>query len=411
MTGDTTGRTTDRAGLLRGVDRAAFVTAFARRLRQAGLPVSFGAIERSTAALGIAGPLTRDTLYWQLRVCLVGDRHQIPTFDTVFDAVFGSRRGLDPEWRGAAQTASPDDSLLGLRRSTPNAPATTGGVPWTTLPSVASAADDEHDDDQSDDAAMPELRPSAAAADLDRPFVSLDDAELEAIGRLLEDAMHTWPQRTSRRRRSTRAHGGPIALRRSLRGALDTGGEVLTLIHTRPRRRPRKVVIVLDVSGSMETYARAYLHLTRPLAIGQRAEVFALATELSRITPAIRLRSARDAIDGVTDAVGDRFSGTRLATSLHQLLRHRTWNTFVRGAVVVVFSDGWDADDPERLGHVMARLGRVAHRVIWVNPRAGADDFEPTTAGMAAALPHCDHFLAGHSARSMFAVVDAITAA
>ncbi len=168
---------------------------------------------------------------------------------------------------------------------------------------------------------------------------------------------------------------------------------------------------MLDVSGSMEAYARAYLHLTRSLAIEHRAEVFALATELSRITPAVRVRSAREAIDGVTGVVGDRFSGTRLATSLHTLLRHRTWNTFVRGAVVVIFSDGWDADDPERLDRVMARLGRLAHRVVWVNPRAGAEVFEPTTAGMAAALPHCDEFLAGHNARSMFAVIEAITSA
>ena len=360
--------------------------------------------------MNVAGPLTLDALYWLLRVSFVRDRNQLATFDAVFGAVFRAEGGRGVEWRGAPPDSSPDDVLLGLRRSQPNAPATTGGVPWTTLPSVAepSTSDDAPDDD---DAVIPELRPSGVADALDRPFDLLDDDELERVGKLLEDALHEWPHRRSRRRRLTRAHGGPIALRRSLRDALDTGGEVLTLVHTRPRSRPRNVVVVLDVSGSMETYARAYLHLTRPLAVEHRAEVFALATGLSRITPAVRLRSPREAIDGVTDSVGDRFSGTRLATSLHELLHHRTWNTLVRGAVVVVFSDGWDADDPERLGRVMARLGRLAHRVVWVNPRAGADDFEPTTAGMAAALPHCDEFLAGHNARSMQAVIEAITAA
>jgi uncharacterized protein with von Willebrand factor type A (vWA) domain len=194
-----------------------------------------------------------------------------------------------------------------------------------------------------------------------------------------------------------------------MRDALDTGGEVLTLVHTRPRQRPRNVVAVIDVSGSMEAYARAYLHLTRPLAVEHRAEVFAFATHLSRITPAVRLRSPEHAIDRLSDAVGDRFSGTRLASSLHELLRHRTWNTLVRGAVVVVFSDGWDADDPATLERIMQRLARLAHRVVWVNPRAGAEGFEPTTGGMAAALPHCDDLVAGHNARSMAAVIEAMT--
>lgn len=374
--------------------------------------MAFPAIERSTVALGAVGALTLADLYWLLRVSMVRDRGQLATFDAVFDAVFDSVLSRGSEWRGDQHTASPDEILLGLRRAMPNAPSTTGGVPWTTLPSVSDSDDGggEDGDELDDDAAIPELRPSAVADELDRPFDSLDDDELERIGRLLEGALHEWPTRRSRRRRLTRAHGGPIAMRRSLRDSLDTGGEVLTLVHTRPRRRPRSVVVVLDVSGSMESYARAYLHLIRPLAVEHRAEVFAVATELSRITPAARLRSPTDAIESVTAAVGDRFSGTRLASSLHQLLHHRTWSTMVRGAVVVVFSDGWDADDPARLERVMQRLGRLAHRVVWVNPRAGAEGFEPSTGGMAAAFPHCDCFLAGHNARSMRAVIEAITA-
>lgn len=395
-------------GLFRGVDRAAFVTSFADRLRRAGLDVSFGAIERVTSAMAVVGPLTLADLYWLLRVGLVRDRTQLPTFDQVFTAVFDVARDLLPEWRGTQHESSPDDVLLGLDRTRPNAPSTTGGVPWTTLPAVSDVASVDSDDDLDDQAAVPELRPTAVADELDRPFDSLDPAELERVGRLLEDARHEWPQRRSRRRRLTRAHGGPVALRRSMRDALDTGGEVLSLVHTRPRRRPRNVVVVIDVSGSMEAYTRAYLHLTRPLAVGHRAEVFAAATRLSRITPAVRLRSMEEAIDRLSDTVGDRFSGTRLASSLHELLHHRTWNTLVRGAVVVVFSDGWDADDPAMLEREMRRMARLAHRIVWVNPRAGAHAFEPTTAGMAAALPHCDELLAGHNARSMQAVIDAI---
>jgi hypothetical protein len=404
------------AALFRGVDRAVFLTAFAERLRGVGVDVALNAIERCAMAMAAVGAPSLDDLYWLLRLSLVRDRTQLPAFDAVFDAVFAAERPWASEWRGDRAQRSPDDLLLGLRRSAPNAPATTGGVPWTTLPSIGESdgdatEDGEDGEDPADDSAIPELVASAVAAEVDRPFDRLDDEALERVGRLLEASVREWPQRRTRRQRLTRGRGGPVALRRSMRDALDTGGEVLTLVHTRPRRRPRPVVVLIDVSGSMEAYARAYLHLTRPLAIRHRAEVFAFATELTRITPVVRLRSPADAIDGMTEQVGDRFSGTRLASSVRALLHHRTWSTMVRGAVVVVCSDGWDTDPPELLSREMCRLGRLAHRVVWVNPRAGMDGFEPTTGGMAAALPHCDELLAGHDARSMRVVIDAITAA
>jgi uncharacterized protein with von Willebrand factor type A (vWA) domain len=200
-------------------------------------------------------------------------------------------------------------------------------------------------------------------------------------------------------------------MRRTMQRAMHTGGDVVTLVRSRPRSQPRRVVVLLDVSGSMESYARVYLHLTRPLALRHRAEVFAFSTSLLRITPAVRARSADDAVEHLTDVVDDRFAGTRLASSLHALLHHRTWSTTVRGAVLVICSDGWDADDPADLERAMRRLALLAHRIVWVNPRAAAEGFAPTTSGMAAALPHCDHFLPGNTARSMEAVIDAITAA
>ena len=192
---------------------------------------------------------------------------------------------------------------------------------------------------------------------------------------------------------------------------MHTGGDVMTWLHSTPQRRPRNIVVLLDVSGSMEQYARAYLHLTRPLAIEHRAEVFAFATTLSRITPSVRHRSPAEAIAQVTDTVTDRFSGTRLATSLRTLLHHRTWNTTVRGAVVLICSDGWDADTPEELERSMRRLSLLAHRVVWVNPRAAAAGFEPSTGGMSTALPYCDRFLAGDTGEAMKDVIAAMTAA
>jgi len=188
-----------------------------------------------------------------------------------------------------------------------------------------------------------------------------------------------------------------------------TGGDVVKLVATKPRSVPRRIIAVVDVSGSMETYARAYLHLARPLALRRDAEVFAFSTKVTRITTALRLRSPEAAIDGLGESVGDRFSGTRLAFSIGEMLRHRTWSTLVRGATVVIFSDGWDGDDPAEMDRQMRRLALRAHRVVWVNPRSAADGFEPLTGGMAAALPHCDAFLAGNTARSLDQVVAALS--
>ncbi len=158
----------------------------------------------------------------------------------------------------------------------------------------------------------------------------------------------------------------------------------------------------------MEAFARAYLHVARPMATAGRAEVFAFATDVTRITPSLRLRSAADAVARASDDVADRFGGTRFASGLNTVLRHRAWGQMVRGAVVVVVSDGWDTDPVDQVDRAMARLSRRAHRVIWVNPRLAADDFEPTVSAMATALPYCDRFLPGHSAAAMLEVLASV---
>lgn len=159
----------------------------------------------------------------------------------------------------------------------------------------------------------------------------------------------------------------------------------------------------------MERHVRPYLHITRAIAMAGRAEVFAFATELTRLTPALRSRSAEQAMERATEQVGDRFGGTKLASSLGTLLSHRVWAPMVRGAVIVIVSDGWDTEDPEAMQARMRRLSRLAYRVVWVNPRVAAPGFEPLVGSMAAALPHCDHFLSGHSVRAMGDVLDAIS--
>lgn len=400
--------------LFAGVDRAIFAASFGDRLRRAGVDVSFSALERCTFALDVAGPMTMSDIYWVCRLSFVSSHIQLERFDAVFHAVFDTDAGtLRSDRRGQEPAPShcDDEQLVPLRRQHPDESTASHGLPWATLPSVSFDSGDEADDlDDVDEFAIPELQPSPTASEMQRPFDLLDEAELERVGALLESMVTQWPQRRTRRRRITRT-SGPIAMRQSLRRSMHTGGDVMTWLHSTPQRRPRNIVVLLDVSGSMEHYARAYLHLTRPLAIVHRAEVFAFATTLSRITPSVRHRSPSGAVAQVTETVTDRFSGTRLAFSLRTLLHHRTWNTTVRGAVVLICSDGWDADAPEELERSMRRLSLLAHRVVWVNPRAAAAGFEPNTGGMSAALPYCDRFLAGDTGEAMIDVVAAMTAA
>ena len=399
--------------LFAGIDRALFAATYAARLRRAGLDVAFTSVERCAASLETVGPLTVGEAYWVLRLSFVTRQQELQVFDGVFEAVFDVMPNLEtrlvPNPSSGPQRAEQDEddaALLRLRRSSTDVESTATALPWSTLP--ATGDEDDQFDESDDHLAIPELQPAFDAVDMDRPFDLLDDAELERLGVLLEASSNTWPQRRSRRRRPARG-GGQVALRRTMRRARRTGGEVMSLAHERRQRRPRPVVVLLDVSGSMERHARVYLHLIRPLALVHRAEVFAFATDLTRITPALRSRSSSDVIDHMNETVGDRFSGTRVATSIRTLLHHRTWSTSLRGAVVLVCSDGWDADDPTDLERAMHRLALRAHRIVWVNPRAAATGFEPRAGGMSAALPYCDDFLAGNTGRSMREVILAMS--
>jgi uncharacterized protein len=385
------------AALFRGVDRAGFAAAFTARLRDAGLTPTLTMTARFAAALAAAPPRTRDELYWIARLCLVADVTELPTFEAVFTAVFdASGLATDPHARRTArghelpEVAGEDDRYVRVPAEGPRS-AGGGGVPWATPPSAAEPAPDLA---PSLELALP--LPSALADRADVPFDRFDEAELALLGAWLERAVVRWPRRPARRRHVT-ARSREVDRRRTVRAALRTAGEPVVLRYTRPVTRPRRVVMLLDVSGSMQPYARAYLHLMRALGSAAGAETFAFSTRLTRLTATLRHRDVRTAIDRASADVDDRFSGTRIATSLGQLLHHPTWSTAVRGSVLVIASDGWDADPAPELAARMARLRRMAHRVVWVNPRSAGVGFEPRVAGMAAALPHCDAFVSGHS--------------
>lgn len=398
---------TARPGVvLAGVDRAAFAAGLSHRLRQAGVAVGTTAQQAFAGALGQWDPRSTGDLYWMARVTLVRRWADLATFDAVFDAVFsGGGLALDPAARRGAPASVPAPRA-GAYAPVPALAAAEEegeGLPWATLPApVAAAAEDEGA------LTLPERLPSRLEAVAETPFDALDPADLALLDEWLADGLRRWPSRPSRRFEPHHA-GRRVGLRPTIARARRTGFEPVTLVRTRPRRRPRRVVMLCDVSRSMQPYVGAYLHLLRAVAVGAEAEVFAFATALTRLTPVLAHASAETAVAEASTRVADRFGGTRIAGNLRALLASRHGES-CRGALVVVASDGWDTDPPEAMTAAMTRLRRRAHRVLWLNPRLAAPGYQPLVGGMAAAMPHCDAVLPADTIRALGGVVAALVA-
>ncbi|MGF1647247.1 MAG: VWA domain-containing protein [Kineosporiaceae bacterium] len=395
--------------VLGGVDRAAFAVALVGRLRAAGVEAGVAGVDALARALDVAPPVTRSRLYWTCRVTLVHRHADLQPFDRVFDAAFGAVLGVDPHARrtGLDPGVAPQSpgEWAGSGASRPGDPVGGGGARWLRAPAVVEVRTGP-DADPGPDA--PDLLPAAVAGDADTPFPDLAPALLADLEGALAAALASWPRRRTRRL----AVSGPahrVALRETLARSRRTGWEPVEVVGLAPVTRPRRLVVVCDVSRSMRGYAEAYLYLMRAATRVTGAEAFAFATRLTRLTPALRAATPEVAVARASAEVADRFGGTRIATSLGELVRSQHGGA-LRGAVVVVASDGWDSDDPETLGAVMARIRRRAHRVLWLNPRAAADDYRPLAGGMAAALPYCDDLLPAHTPRAMLDVVAAIVA-
>jgi uncharacterized protein with von Willebrand factor type A (vWA) domain len=197
-------------------------------------------------------------------------------------------------------------------------------------------------------------------------------------------------------------------MRRTLRGSLRTGGDPIRLARRRRRVVRRRLVLLCDISGSMEPYARAYMQFVT--CAGRNAEAFVFATRLTRITRALTSRNPERALQRAADAAPDWSSGTRIGEALRAFNDRHGRRGMARGAVIVILSDGWERGDPALVGREMERLARLAHRIVWVNPRVSAAGFEPRAGGMAAALPHLDALVSGHSLAALDEVVEAIGA-
>jgi uncharacterized protein with von Willebrand factor type A (vWA) domain len=350
------------------------VVTFGRVLREAGLEVGPGRLGDALTGLDRVDLTRQDDVYWTLRQTLVSRHEDLDAFDRAFRAWFlraptaPLRREADGETvrlvrRGAAERSRPDDR---------------GG-----------------DGDEKALGYSPDelLR--------DKDFATLSSTEFALVSKLMAELAASRPKRRSRRLRRD-SQGRQLDMRRLVRASLATGGDAVEPA-TRDRIRvARKLVVICDVSGSMEAYSRALvLFLHALVGSGRGVEAFAFGTRLTRLTPDLRGRDPERALAEAARRVVDWSGGTRIGASLKAFNDEWGRRALTRGAVVLIVSDGWEREDASLVGTEMARLARQAYAVVWVNPLKGHPDYQPLAAGMRAALPSIDRFLAGHNLASL----------
>jgi uncharacterized protein with von Willebrand factor type A (vWA) domain len=361
------------------------LTVFASLLRAAGVPVATPQLVVLSEAVAALEPGSATDVYWAGRAALGVRPHHVRAYDRVFRAWFLDEH---PDRRG------------------------TRGEDPQEEPQQPAPRRDGHDGPPVD-VSEPEVV-GAVASDVDalrrRRFDRATEEELREIRTLMSQLVVRVPHRRTRRTEVAR-RGGTLDLRRSLRAAVRTDGEVVHRAWRRRRTRPRPLVLLLDVSGSMAGYARALLQFAFSARLTtHRVEVFCFGTRLTRLTDDLRDRDVDAALAAAAERVVDWDGGTRIGASLATLNRRYGRGGLLRGALVVICSDGLERGDPGLLASEVARLSRYAHRLVWVNPLKGDDRYEPLARGMAAALPHVDRLVAGHDLASLDALADVLEA-
>lgn len=366
-------------GVKSGPDR--LVVAFARRLRAAGLAVPVGSVTLFTEALGLVGMEQRAGVYWAGRATLVRRLEDLPVYDRVF-AEFWDARPAEL----SALAVQPVQ--VALDEEAPDEPE--GEDP------------DEGDErGEGDDRAVRYSRSEVLA---ERDFADLTPEEWAEVQRLIARMRVSADPRRTRRLRPDRARTAHPDLRTTVRRSLRTGGVPLSRAWRKPSKRPRRLVLLVDISGSMEPYARALLRFAHAaMAAGRvgQVEVFSLGTRLTRLTRELAGRDPDAALSRAAESVLDWSGGTRLGEGLAEFNDRWGARGMARGAVIVILSDGWDRGDPDELATQMERLQRAARRVVWANPLKASPGYSPIARGMAAALPFVDEFVEGHTLSSL----------
>ncbi len=371
------GRTIDRSKL------PILAAGFVQALREAGVEVPVGATLLYVKALAAVNSVNRSERYWCGRTTLITRSEDFMTYHKVFGRY----------WVGAEFDDA--DEL-------------------TTSTSIA--VDQEDDDGMSnaggdDDEAEPDvtMRYSAVEVLRDKDFADYTKLELAEFNHLMNQMRIGGARRASRRQKVSPRRRGKPDLRRTVRRALANDGEPIDRAFRRPKDQARRVVLLLDISGSMESYSRALLRFVHATVLARgRVEAFALGTRLTRLTREMATLDPDRALSNAADAVEDWSGGTRLGESIRDFNDEWAVRGMARGAVVVILSDGWDRGEPELMAEQMARLSRVAYRIVWSNPLKATEGYAPLARGMAAALPFVDEFVEGHSLRALETLAEAI---
>jgi uncharacterized protein with von Willebrand factor type A (vWA) domain len=363
-------------------------------------------------ALALMKPEGRRRLYWTARAVFVTGQLQVPIFDRVWFSIFGAKE-MPNDFQ--ADEVVPIDTPAD-ERETPEHKSEEMESPREQDPrsmEVSSAPPSEEEGDGDEDSEEVEI-PLAMASEEEllgkKSFDALAPHELAQLYRLMTRLELATPLRRTRRTKKGR-HGEHMDMRRTLRASLRTGGDPIKLKRRHRRIVRRRLVLLCDISGSMEPYARAYLQfLTAAGSSGPNAEAFVFATRLTRLTRALAGRNPERAIHRAAAAAPDWSSGTRMGEALKTFNDRHGRRGMARGAVVVILSDGWERGEPGLLAREMERLARLTYRIVWVNPRVSASGFSPQAGGMVAALPFCDALVSGHSLEALDEVADAISA-
>jgi uncharacterized protein with von Willebrand factor type A (vWA) domain len=375
----------------------------ARDLRERDVPVGTGRILTFVHGVAAIGLTDRASLYWTGRTTLVGSRTDLEIYDEVFDAWYRSLRP-DQDVLEIPVDLPPDldEFEMGDDGDAAAADAAAPAAAWQ------HANEGEQQAAEADESS---LRLIASAMEILRAksFAYLSEEERQRVHRLIRSLMVQVPIERTRRTRASRA-GSTLDVRRTLRRSLRTQGEPFDRRWRTRRTRRRPLVLILDVSGSMAPYSRALLQFGyAAMAAGRRVEVFCFGTRLTRVTKVLRTKDPDRAMHEIGRLVADWEGGTRIGESLKTLLDGWSQRAALRGAVVVLCSDGLERGDPELLRRQMARLRRLAYRVVWANPLKGSPRYEPLARGMAAALPSVDVFLSGHNLESLEALAQALS--
>ena len=376
------------------------VIAFGRELRAREIEIGPGRVEAAIRALGCVDARDVDETYWAMRCAMLSRIEDADAFDAAFAAF----------WRGAPMPGMRLEQPLapreGLERRDQDPAAVEGAGASSDRSRIGIEAEtDERGEGEADPVGVT-FSPAERLREMD--FSDWGPEELAQARPLIRRIAQSLPRRRSRRLRASN-RGAAIDRRATMRRAMRTEGHPIDLLYRERRTVPRRMVFLIDVSGSMELYARPVIVFSQAVRqASRRLEAFAFGTRLTRLTRQLDGSDPARAMERASKAVPDWAGGTRIGENLRAL--NAVWGRrgMTRGATVVIFSDGWERGDSSMLAREMERLHRSAHLVVWVNPLAGEPGYEPLAVGMAAALPHVDRFLPGHDLRSLEALVEVL---